>query len=742
MANTCYVEVTTDQETGDEYAVCEVSKEPIMDKSIVEISYDASRPAGWRWVPKLVRADKTERLLRGELGRTLNSNMVAQSTWKSIHEPVTTSMIRSGNEEPLQDELTAVSLIERERAAITKKYADRTAPEEDMARVRPLRDFHNQYIKETILYSSVMKKPNVGLIDIGMGVAQDIQKWRRVNAGAVLGIDIAGDSINNPNHGAYQRLWSTMLRNGRQAVLPMAFAVGDASKNMASGEAGIGPEDKVLLQSVLGRIRPEGVIPPYIENQMASRFKAKADVISCMFATHYFFASKEIFDGFLQNIAENLKVGGYFIGCCFDGEKTFEFLKGRETRLGQEGETLLWKITKKYDNDEIPAGDEAFGMPIDVEFISIGMPHREFLVPFGLLQEKMRSIGCELCNPEELKELGLQRSTALFSESHAMAARSGRKFPMTPAVEQFSFLNRWFIFRRKGDAGVAVDATATAVTPVSVSKKPAIKLGKAATAPVVNVGPALVPETVEAAVASELQAANAQEEAAVAATAASAKEQGRRQYSPSEVLQFYQESPAIDRLKIGDKLALRYIAPGTPFIITDPVTPTERYPSIEHFMAAMRYKVASDKPGLAQALFSPTGRIHQKFLRQRDSEKGVGAGAKELTDDREAELITEELKEVHAEMRLTGMKKNNTKFDEAKWNGVKDDLLKEAVRQRYTKDARFRTIVEAAKQQGKTLLFYTGSASSEYGGKQTKEKYIEGENKVGKAIMELAGFEV
>ena len=747
MANTCYVEVTTDQETGDEYAVCEVSKEPIMDKSIVEISYDASRPAGWRWVPKLVRADKTERLLRGELGRTLNSNMVAQSTWKSIHEPVTTSMIRSGNEEPLQDELTAVSAIERERAAITKKYADRTAPEEDMARVRPLRDFHNQYIKETILYSSVMKKPNLGLIDIGMGVAQDIQKWRRVNAGAVLGIDIAGDSINNPNHGAYQRLWSTMARNGRQAVLPMAFAVGDASKNLASGEAGIGPEDKVILQSVLGRVRPEGVIPPYIENQMASRFKAKADVISCMFATHYFFASKETFDGFLQNIAENLKVGGYFIGCCFDGEKTFEFLKGRDTRLGQEGETLLWKISKKYDNDEIPAGDEAFGMPIDVEFISIGMPHREFLVPFGLLQEKMRSIGCELCNPEELKELGLQRSTALFSESHAMAAKSGRKFAMTPAVEQFSFLNRWFIFRRKGDAGVAVNATATAVTPVSVSKKPAIKLGakpttvatSTATGTGVNAGPALVPEEQ---VANEVQATMAQEEALAAGSAATAKEQGRRQYSPSEVLQFYQESPAIDRLKISDKLALRHIAPGTPFIVTDPVTPTETYPSIEHFMAAMRYKVASDKPGLAQALFSPTGKIHQKFLRQRDSEKGVGAGAKQLTDDRDAELLTEELKEVHNEMRLTGMKKNGTKFDEAKWNGVKDDLLKEAVRQRYSKDARFRTILEAAKQQGKTLLFYTGSANSEYGGKQTKEKYIEGENKLGKAMMEAAGFEV
>jgi hypothetical protein len=197
MANTCYVELQTDMETGDEYAICEVSKEPIADKSIVEISYDASRPPGWRWVPKLVRADKTERLQRGELGRTLNSNMVAQSTWKSIHEPVTTSMVRTGAEEPSKEEITAISAIERERAAITQRYADRTAPKEDIARVGPLRDFHNKYIKETILYSAVMNKPNMALIDIGMGLAQDMHKWRRVNAGAVLGIDIAGDSINN-----------------------------------------------------------------------------------------------------------------------------------------------------------------------------------------------------------------------------------------------------------------------------------------------------------------------------------------------------------------------------------------------------------------------------------------------------------------------------------------------------------------------------------------------------------------
>jgi predicted NAD-dependent protein-ADP-ribosyltransferase YbiA (DUF1768 family) len=156
----------------------------------------------------------------------------------------------------------------------------------------------------------------------------------------------------------------------------------------------------------------------------------------------------------------------------------------------------------------------------------------------------------------------------------------------------------------------------------------------------------------------------------------------------------------------------------------------------------MRYKVATDKPGLAQSLFGPQGSIHQKFLRQRAAEQGVGAGAKALTDDRDAKLLVEELKEVHDEMRAVAMKKWKAKFDQAKWDTVKDGLLKEAIRQRWEKDARFHTTVEAAKQQGKTLLFFTGSASSEYGGKRTQEGYLEGENKLGKAMMEVAGFEV
>jgi predicted NAD-dependent protein-ADP-ribosyltransferase YbiA (DUF1768 family) len=507
----------------------------------------------------------------------------------------------------------------------------------------------------------------------------------------------------------------------------MVFAVGDASKNMRTGEAGSTVDDKVILQAVLGKITPEGVVPSYVKDEMSNRFKMGADVISCMFATHYFFESSEKFGGFLQNISENLKVGGYFIGCCFDGERTFDFLRGRESRVGEEGGTTLWKISKKYEADEIPAGDDAFGMPIDVEFISIGLPHREYLVPFKLLQDKLASIGIELCNEEELKALGLEKSTNMFGDSHTMATKSGRKFPMTPAVEQFSFLNRWFVFRRKSEQ----------VLELATSKrtKPLVKTSAQGTVS----GEGKEAEDLVAELSEATEAANAAELAGAEETDTT----GRRQYDSAAVLQFELEAAPIDKLRIGDKLAQRWLAPGSPFPIQDPDPRSagERYPSMEHFLAAMKYKVATDKPNLAQSIFGPDGTIHQKFLRQKQAEIGVGAGSKPLTEAREAALLTEELKEIHTESRLAAMKKWKAKFDETKWTSVKEELLENAVKQRWDKDARFHTIVEAAKQQGKYLLFFTGSASSEYGGKRTKEGYLEGENKLGKAIMKTAGFE-
>ena len=677
MANTCYVEVLTDPETGDEYAYCEVSKEPIMDKSIVEISYDPSRSPGWRWVPKLVRNDKTERLMRGELGRTLNANKTAQSIWNSIHEPVTVSMIRTGNEEPTREEITAISAIEQERAAITQRYADRTATKDDIGRIGPLRKFHNEHIKETLLYGSVLKKPNMLLLEISVGMAQDLQKWRRLNVGAVLGIDIAGDSINNTKNGAYLRLYSTMMRNGRDSVSPMAFVVGDASKNMVTGEAGATSEDRTILQSVLGRAATEGSVPPYIAKSLANKFKDKANIVSCMFAIHYFFKNKEIFDGLLRNISENLKMGGYFIGCCFDGEKVFEFLRGRETRVGEEDGTLLWKLTKKYEADEIPLGEEAFGMGVDVEFISIGIPHREYLVPFSLLVQKLRSIGCELCSETDLKDMNLPACTSMFEDSHAKAKRN---YDMTPAVREFSFLNRWFIFRRMSE-----------------------------------LAPPVQEETLK----------GAEENLKGGAETVTLQQGGAKKLDTSKYLKFKQDSAAKDVLKLDDKTALRWLSPGSFFPIKDPKHSTEIYPSVEHFMAGMKYKYASDKPSHAQTLFASAGSIHQKYLHARE-------GKLAIEDKDELEFHMKELKDVHTDSCNAGMKRNGATFDSRKWNQLKDDFLQEAVRQRLKRDVRFSKIVTECMKHERILLF---DSTSEYGAKLTREGVLEGENKYANEIM-------
>jgi hypothetical protein len=70
----------------------------------------------------------------------------------------------------------------------------------------------------------------------------------------------------------------------------------------------------------------------------------------------------------------------------------------------------IWTIRKQYDADDLTADDSSFGMRIDVNFISIGAPHPEYLMPFKLLEEKMKAIGCRLLTDSEAGELELKSS--------------------------------------------------------------------------------------------------------------------------------------------------------------------------------------------------------------------------------------------------------------------------------------------------------------------------------------------
>jgi mRNA (guanine-N7-)-methyltransferase len=468
-ANQCYGKITTDHESFEEYVITEHTKEPIQNNSIVEMRYDPTAEPGWRWIPTRIRHDKTERLLRAQSQRgdikysgMMNDENVANSVWNSIHDPVTPSMITTGNQEPEENEV-AISVA----TDMTKKYYDSTLSKKNKTYVQGLADFHNKYIKNSVLIASTLNQRNQRLLDITCGVGGDLNKWKWANASYVMGIDISDNNINNPIDGAYKRYLKLKEKFGDR-VPKIIFAVGDSSKSIVTGEAGATPEDRDIMRSVFGKTSPEGALPPYLTNVMKRSFEKGADVVSCMFAIHYFFKDSASLDGLLANLSDTLKVGGYFIGCCFDGETVFNMLQSIETghaKVGKDKNVQLWSIRKDYTADSLPADDTSLGLGINVEFISIGAAYTEYLVPFDLLVAKLKTIGVELLTQQEASHIGLAQSTSMFSKSYDMAKASKHTYPMTPLEKEYSFLNRWFIFRRRNVVALPADLVQEAPLP-------------------------------------------------------------------------------------------------------------------------------------------------------------------------------------------------------------------------------------------------------------------------------------
>ena len=215
----------------------------------------------------------------------------------------------------------------------------------------------------------------------------------------------------------------------------------------------------------------------------------------------------------------------------------------------------------------------------------------------------------------------------------------------------------------------------------------------------------------------------------------------QKKYKASEVLRFFGRAELKDSLGIGDAGAARWLALSAPFPIMDGTT---EYPTVNHYLAAMKYKMATDKPELAADLFSSKGTIHTKYLRQREQIAYKHKGEKErgqVKEHEDQELLRSESADVAEAALPKTIKRYKAQFDESKWLTQKDDALKQALTYRWKHDARFRTVLDAAKQKNKYLLYYTGSSTiTSFGGVRKEDGRIEGENQVGKILMELAGY--
>jgi len=411
------------------------------DNTIVEFSYDLTRDKQWRWVPLRVRYDKTAEFKRG-LKNYGNAYHVAESNWRSIHNPITEEIISTGQGIP-------------DQVAEDDVYYNRT---ERKTQTRGLRDFHNLYVKRKLILS--VAHTGDTLIDYAVGKAGDLPKWVAAKLNFVFGIDISKDNIYNRLDGACAR-YLNLCRKFKK--MPGAlFINGNSGVNIRNTDAAYSEKGKQIINAVFG----EGAKDRNELGEGVYKHFAKGKdgfmISSCQFALHYFFESEGILRNFLQNVSECTKRGGYFISTCYDGNLIFDALRDKE-----EGESIsinknkqkMWEIQKLYARDEFESDETSIGYPINVYQESINKKFREYLVNQYYLIRMMENYGFVLISNDEAKTIGLPSGTGLFSDLYNFMdteikkrklkkADIGTALEMSDEEKQISFYNRYFVFKK------------------------------------------------------------------------------------------------------------------------------------------------------------------------------------------------------------------------------------------------------------------------------------------------------
>lgn len=406
----------------------------IEDNSVIEFSYDNTKERGWCWIPLRRRFDKGE-----------NAYHVAQSNWKSIHNPITEEMITSGLNIPnISDiDVDVYYKNDNQQNFVTNH----------------LKIFHN-YIKKELI-ESVSKKNNI-LIDLACGKAGDLSKWMNAKLGFVFGIDLSKDNLENPLDGACARYLNARKRY--KVVPDCLFVQGNSSLNIRSGDALLSEKGRQITNAVFG-------IGEKSENKLGygvyknfGKAEKGFDIASMQFALHYMFATEKTLETFLTNISQCVKVGGYFIATFYDGKSVFDML--RHKKMGEmvslfQDDKKIWSITKMYSDEMVilPNTTESLGLRIDVFQESINQTIMEYLVNFDYFIKVMERFGFIMPDDMDLNRNKLPTATGMFNELFDLMIDNKRKMfsdfniiknlnQMTELEKKISFLNRYCIFKK------------------------------------------------------------------------------------------------------------------------------------------------------------------------------------------------------------------------------------------------------------------------------------------------------
>jgi hypothetical protein len=438
LAGICNIILKKDN-TGVQQMFTE-NNEVFEDNTIVEFRYEINETE-CRWIPIKVRYDKTAELRNGSPNFG-NAYHVANSNWHSIHNPITEQMICTGANIP--DELANDDVYYNKNICISK--------------TRGLRDFHNLFVKK-MLITSVAKKDDT-LIDYACGKGGDFPKWIQAKLSFVFGIDIAKDNLENRLDGACARFLN-YCKKFKQTPYAL-FVNGNSGLNIRKGYAMLSDKAKMITRAVFG----DGPKDADKLGKGVSRQYGKGEngfsISSCQFALHYFFENQTTLQNYISNVAECTKLGGYFIGTCYDGRLIFNLLKsksiGESIELYQD-DSKIWEIKKEYDEEVFEDDATSLGYKINVFQESINKMFPEFLVNFDYLIRVFQNYGFKLLKRDEAHAIGLPEGSGLFSELYILLEDEVKRNPfkkneygnalnMSPNDKKISFLNRYFVFKK------------------------------------------------------------------------------------------------------------------------------------------------------------------------------------------------------------------------------------------------------------------------------------------------------
>lgn len=386
------------------------NKDIIKDNSIVEFSYEESNGEGFCWIPLRVRNNLMP-----------NDFMTASNVWRSIHNPVTSQMITTGENLPdIEEEIYYHGKRKRSEKG-TKSMAD----------------FHS-YIKKTLIKN--YSKNGDNLLDLSCGKGGDLNHWLDSKLNSVVGIDVNRDNLENIDNGLCNRVLNSQIDNKSPLLRSILVIWGDSSRLLKTGEAAKDDLNKHYLDILFGNISKELVTNSKLK-KMYGIAERKFDVVSCQFSMHYFFQSLVKLDVFLENVSSTLKKGGHFIGTCLDGSRVFEQLQSiTDLNVYSKKNELLWQIVKNYSSISLPNDSTSIGMSIDVYVDSIGKTTEEWLINFQYLEKKALEFDLQLKDLTSFEEH--------FKKFMKTKQNYGEAKNLPDDLKKYSFLNTTFVFEK------------------------------------------------------------------------------------------------------------------------------------------------------------------------------------------------------------------------------------------------------------------------------------------------------